>query len=159
MDKKIRRMRASTLVFLKFLYENFGRGKKSFRFEDVVRAGWKGRRWNLFRLCEEGNYLRHSRRGKEYYTYARGVSNGAKHGQVVRRTKHEKIGEDMVNTMLPERAEDRMTPELAGYMNRLLAKHADYEGEIEGLKQKDAKIIEMIRAINDLAKIDELLKS
>ena len=89
MKEGIRRMRASKLALLKFLCKHFS-DNTPFRWEDVVRVGWTGRRWNLSKLCDD-HYLRHSRNIKSAYTYARGASDKAKYGQVAPRLKREKV--------------------------------------------------------------------
>ena len=148
---KIRRTRESKVKLLKFLRKHFGNGTP-FKWEDVVKAGWTGRRWNLTRLCDEG-YLRHSRTVKGAYTYARGASNGAKYGQVVPRKRREKA--QVAEVIGTSRCRDRVSIE----KDKAQAAIEAIEEQIAELADKKKKLEELYIDLDALPTVDSILKN
>lgn len=150
MLKQIRRMRKAKVEFLRFLCKHFPKGTP-FKWEDVTNAGWTGRRWNLAKLCAEG-YLRHSRKVKGAYTYARGASNGAKYGRVVPRKRREKT---QVAEFISVRLRDRVSVE----KDKVQTTIETIEEQIADLIDKKKKLEELYINLDALPTIDSILKN
>jgi len=147
----IRRFREAKRRILEFLCKNFGNGAP-FKWKDVVMAGWTGRRWDLRVLRKEG-YLRRSRKIKSAYTYARGVSNGAKYGQVVPRKRHEKV--QVAEAIGTSKRRDRVSIE----KDKVQAAIEIIEEQIAELTDKKKKLEELYINLDALPTVDSILKS
>jgi hypothetical protein len=155
--RKTKRVKKARVKFLQFVCKNFGRynafGRKNrFRFGDIVKAGWTGPRWNLKQLHEDG-YLRRSYPGKEYYSYARGASNGAKYGQVATRSKRTRDHVAITPENVFAKYKHEGLPELAA----VKAKLEEVREQIKKLQGDETKLVEFLEALEKLPDIKGII--